>query len=179
MRPTRAAKLVSTASVTSSMWTPSGRSPPVDDEPHERDVHLLLERQIDHAGHACTASRACSPSRRSVRRSSPKILMAMFAACPTACDRYDARSADRSSHLSRAVSKTRAAARRAAPRASACSPADRRRFRRPRRPALLVELRASGSASCGDNLRLARRICSTRLPISSDLASDVPGSVFA
>ena len=57
--------------------------PSVQDEPHERNVHLLLERQIDdprHAGHA--RSRTCSPRRRSVARSSPKTLTAMLARVP-------------------------------------------------------------------------------------------------
>ena len=85
MRPTVApAKLVSIASATSSgAQAVAGDRRPVEHEAHERDVHLLLEREIDDARHAgSSASRTRSPSRRSVGRSSPKTLTAMFARVP-------------------------------------------------------------------------------------------------
>ena len=54
----------------------------VEHEADERDVHLLLERQVDDAGTPLTVSRTRSPSRRSVPRSSPNTLTAMLARVP-------------------------------------------------------------------------------------------------
>ena len=153
----------------------------VEDEPHERHVHLLLERQIDHAGHTrhrvAHASRPAGAACRDRRRTpSPRCSRA----CPTACGRSGARSAARSSRSCPAASRTAGAARRAARReVGAVS----------RRPTSISA--ASTPCTCSSySARPVRRavattsgcdsrICSTRRPISSDLASDVPGSVLA
>ena len=109
---------------------------PVQHEPDERHVHLLLERQVrphparrsSRRARARPAGAACRGRRRTP---SPRCSRA----CPTACDRCGARSAGRSSRSCRAASRSRGAAPPAAPRAAARSRAGRRRFRPPRRPA--------------------------------------------
>ena len=149
MRPTVApAKLVSTASATSSASEPVARDRrPVQHEAHERDVHLLLERQVDDARHAAhrLAHALAEPAQRREIVAEDLDGDVRARARQHVVDAVRDRLADR--HVrARAASRSRGAAPPATPRAAGPSRASRRRFPPPRRPA---RARRVPPARCG------------------------------